>query len=248
MFSSAVFAQATLPVDQESAEAMAAPAAKRARTEAPESYSNMDLGALTLKVIEGKDSPFYLAVVNHQLAEFVLTPDEPTVILRGFDMVGDKEKRSFNTADGKGNSLGLYLQINEDQANFLKAASNKLKLEFEAASDGKVEWTPLIAKNDKYNSFGVGVDICLAGQETALTHLRIKQGEEKHAGTGWNFLKEKAGDRFMAFKGAEVMAVVKFRVWKAVDGDTTKAGAKLVATQLAIKVPERKFVDVLPDW
>jgi len=55
---------------------MAAPDAKRARTEAPESYSNMDLGALTLKVIEGKDSPFYLAVVNHQLAEFVLTPDE----------------------------------------------------------------------------------------------------------------------------------------------------------------------------
>jgi len=208
----------------------------------------MDLDALKLKVVEGKDSPFYLAVVGHQLAEFVLTPDEPTVILRGFDMAGDKEKRSFNATDGKGNSLGLYLHINDDQANFLKAASNKLKLEFEAEAEGKVEWHPLIAKNDKYESFGVGVDICLAGQESALTHLRIKQGEEKYAGTGWQFLKERAGDRFMAFKGAEVMAVVKFRAWKSVDGDVTKAGVKLVATQLAIKVQERKFVDYLPDW
>ena len=233
------------------AEAMAAaPAAKRARTEAqgPESYKKLDLEALTLKTIEGKDSRFYLAVVGHQLAEFILTPDEPTIILRGFDMAGDKEKRSFNAqGDGaKGNNLSLYLQLDDEQAEFLKLASDKIKAQFEA--DGAVEWHPLIGTSDKYSSAAVGVDVCLAGQETALTHLRIKKGNEKFAGTGWNFLKEQAGDRYMAFKGAEVMAVVKFRPWKSVKDGVTKAGVSLVATQLAIKVQERKFVDALPDW
>ena len=258
MFSSSVFAQAPFPVDQESAEAMVAAAGKRARAEGatsstkqarvegPESYKKMDLEKLTLKKVEGKESPIYLAVVEHQLAECVLTPEEPTVLLRGFDMAGDKEKRSFNTQDGKGNSLGVYIQLNEDQAKFLSEASDRLKAQFEA--EGEVEWHPLMSKNDKYDSFAVGVDVCLAGQETALTQLRIKKGDEKCAGAGWGFLKEQAGDRFMAFKGAELMVVVKFRPWKSMVNDVTKAGVKLVATQLAIKVPERKFVDVLPDW
>jgi hypothetical protein len=39
-------------------------------------------------------------------------------------------------------------------------------------------------------------------------------------------------------------AVIKLRPWKK-DG---KAGLELVATQLALKVVERKFVDLLPDW
>ena len=168
------------------------------------------------------------------------------MLLRGFDIAGDKEKRSFNAQDGKGNHLGIYLQLNEDQAKFLQNASNQLKAQFEA--EGEVQWHPLMSKSDKYDSFAVGVDVCLAGQEAALTNLRIKKGEEKHAGTGWNFLKEMAGDRYMAFKGAEVMVVAKFRPWKSVMEGATKAGVKLVATQLAIKVAERKFVDVLPDW
>ena len=254
MFSSAVFAQASLPVDQDSAEAMATSAAKRARVEGPESYKTMDLTQLKLKTIEGKDSPFYLAVVDNQLAEFVLTPEEPTVMLRGFDIAGDKEKRSFNAQDGKGNSLGIYLQLNEDQAKFLNKASNQLKAQFEA--EGQVEWHPLMSKSDRCKSFAVGVDVRLDGPEASLTHLKIKKGDDKYSGAGWNFLKEMAGDRYVAFKGAEVMVVVKFRPWKSVVKEktnaglkeVTKAGVKLVATQLAIKVPERKFVDVLPDW
>ena len=113
---------------------------------------------------------------------------------------------------------------------------------FEAAG---VEWTPMFP-GEKYSTYAVGVEVVLAGKESSLTHLRIKKGEEKHAGTGWAFLKEMAGER--TFKGCEAMFVVKFRAWKAVVNGVTKAGLKLVATQLAIKAPERKFVDVLPDW
>jgi len=220
-----------------------ASAAKRARTEAPESYRKLDLEALSLKKIEGRDSPMYLAVIDNHMAEFILTPDEPAVLLRGFDMLGEKEKRSFNVDEGKGNSLGLYVQLDEEQADFLKKASNRIKTEFEA--EEAVEWTPMFP-GEKYSTYAVGVEVVLAGQESSLTHLRIKKGEEKHAGTGWAFLKEMAGER--TFKGSEAMFVVKFRAWKAVVNGVTKAGLKLVATQLAIKVPERKFVDVLPDW
>ena len=39
-------------------------------------------------------------------------------------------------------------------------------------------------------------------------------------------------------------AVVKLRPWK----DGAKAGVELVATQLALKVVERKFFDLLADW
>ena len=243
MFSSSAFpAQASL-VNQESTEAMAS-AAKRARTEAPESYRKMDLEALSLKKIEGRDSPIYLAVIDHHTAEFILTPEEPAVLLRGFDMTGEKEKRSFNVeSDGKGNSLSLYVQLDEEQADFLKKAANRIKTEFDA--EEAVEWTPMFP-GEKYSTYAVGVEVVLAGQDSSLTHLRIKKGEEKHASTGWAFLKEMAGDR--TFRGAEAMFVVKFRAWKAVVNGVTKAGLKLVATQLAIKVPERKFVDVLPDW
>ena len=220
-----------------------ASAAKRARTEAPESYRKLDLEALSLKKIEGRDSPMHLAVINHHMAEFILTPDEPAVLLRGFDMSGEKEKRSFNVDEGKGNSLGLYAQLDEEQADFLKKASNRIKTEFEA--EEAVEWTHMFP-GEKYSTYAVGVEVVLAGQESSLTHLRIKKGEEKHAGTGWAFLKEIAGER--TFKGAEAMFVVKFRAWKAVVNGVTKAGRKLVATQLVIKVTERKFVDVLPDW
>jgi hypothetical protein len=241
MFSSSAFPAQAL-VNQESAEAMAS-AAKRARTEAPESYRKLDLEALILKKIEGRDSTMYLAVIDNHMAEFILTPEEPAVLLRGFDMLGEKEKRSFNVDDGKGNSLGLYVQLDEEQADFLKKASNRIKTEFEA--DEAVEWTPMIP-GEKYSTYAVGVEVVLAGQESSLTHLRIKKGEEKHAGTGWAFLKEMAGER--TFKGSEAMFVVKFRAWKAVVNGVTKAGLKLVATQLVIKVTERKFVDVLPDW
>jgi hypothetical protein len=241
MFSSSAFPAQAL-FNQESSEAMAS-AAKRARTEAPESYRKLDLEALSLKKIEGRDSPMYLAVIDNHMAEFILTPDEPAVLLRGFDMSGEKEKRSFNVDEGKGNSLGLYVQLDEEQADFLKKASNRIKTEFEA--EEAVEWTPMLP-GEKYSTYAVGVEVVLAGQESSLTHLRIKKGEEKHAGTGWAFLKEMAGER--TFKGSEAMFVVKFRAWKAVVNGVTKAGLKLVATQLVIKVTERKFVDVLPDW
>ena len=149
-----------------------ASAAKRARTEAPESYRKLDLEALSLKKIDGRETPIYLTVVDNHVPEFILTPEEPTVLLRGFDFSGEKEKRSFNSDDGKGNSLSLYVQLDEEQADFLKKASNPIKTEFEL--EGEVEWAPMFG-GEKYSTYAVGIDVVLAGQETALTHIRVKR-------------------------------------------------------------------------
>ena len=81
--------------------------------------------------------------------------------------------------------------------------------------------------------------------------MKIKQADVMRAGKGWDFLQERVQDqkyRSTAFTGAEVMLVVKLRPRKYVVNDVAKATVDLVATQVAIKAAERRFVDVLPDW
>ena len=83
-----VFARAQSKVVQEPPDAMAA---KRARTEAPVgSYKALDVSTLTVKLVEGKGSPLYLALVDQEEAQFILTPDGPNAVLRGFDVVGPR--------------------------------------------------------------------------------------------------------------------------------------------------------------
>jgi hypothetical protein len=85
----------------------------------------------------------------------------------------------------------------------------------------------------------------LEGRPGTLTTLKIKNGDAAAAGEGWEFLQQQvARNRAYAITGAEMKAVIKLRPWKK-DG---KAGLELVATQLVLKVVERKFVDLLPDW
>ena len=253
MFLPASFAQAPPELDQEHSEAMASPAAKRARTEAPESYKKVDVTELALKVIEGKDkeNPLYVVIDgNRQEVQFVLTPEGPNAILRGFDMTGDKEKRSFNSkeADAKGNYLSLYMTLDDQQAKFLDEVSEKLKANMNLES---VEWLPILPKSVRYESSAVAIKVCLAGDEANLTPLKIKQADVMRAGKGWEFLKERVQDqkyRQTAFTGAEVMAVVKLRPRRYTANGVAKATVDLVATQVAIKALEHKFVDVLPDW
>ena len=241
MFSQSILAQALTKVDQEAPDAMAA--AKRARTEtAPGSFKAIDVAALTVKFGEGRE--YGMALVDRDEAQFILTPDGPNCVLRGFDMNGEKEKRSFNSGDAvaKGNALSIYVTMDGEQAAFLERVSEKIKSEMTLKPD--VQWWPLIAKNERYDNSAVSIKVALAGEESSMTALKVKQNDVMKAGKGWDFLKDQAGNRAFAFNGAEVMVVTKLRPYQ----KEGKAGVELVATQLAIKLQERKFFDVLPDW
>lgn len=246
MHSFAAFAQIPSEVEVELPEDMAA---KRARTESMAvSFEAVDTATMTVKAIETKNSPIYLVVSEHQEVQIILTPDQPCTVLRGFDMIGEKEKTAFNSkeADAMGNRLSVYVTLEEEQAKFLDQASERIRAEMDLEEG--VEWYPLIPKSTKYASPAVGIKVALGGEDRNLTALKIKQGSDTMtAGKGWSFLQEMAGTqrlRANAFTGAEVKAVVKFRPWK----NGSKAGVELLATQLALKVVERKFVDLLSDW
>lgn len=243
MFSSAAFAQTCPEVLSESSDEMAA---KRARTESSaRSFEKIDVDSLSVKVIEMKDGALYLTVSDHQEVQIIMHPDEPAVVLRGFDMQGEKEKTKFNSnaPDAKGSRLSVYVTMNEAQANFLEAASEKIKESLALEED--VEWYSVLPKKQGYENDAVSIKVVLEGKPGTLTTLKIKSGEAAAAGTGWEFLQQHAPkNRAYAFTGAEMKAVIKLRPWK----NGRKAGVELVATQLALKVVEKKFVDLLPDW
>jgi hypothetical protein len=244
MFSSAAFAQNCPEIVSEGSDEMAA---KRARIEpTAQAFDKIDVDSLSVKVVEMKDDPMYLTVYNHQEVQVIMHPDEPAVILRGFDMFGEKEqtKLNSNVPGAKGTRLSLYVTMDEAQVKFLGAASEKIRESF--ASEEGVEWhSPLPKKKPGYENDAVSTKVVLEGKPGSLTTLKIKNGDVAAAGEGWEFLQQQvARNRAYAFTGAEMKAVIKLRPWKK-DG---KAGLELVATQLALKVVERKFVDLLPDW
>ena len=244
MFSSAAFAQTNPEIVSEVSDEMAA---KRARTEpTAQSFEKIDANSLSVKVVEMKDGPMYLTVSGHQEVQVIMHPDEPAVVLRGFDMFGEKEHTKFNSnvPGAKGNRLSLYTTLDEAQVKFLAVASEKIRESF-ALEEG-VEWhSPLSKKKQGYENDAVNIKVILDGKPGSLTTLKIKNGDVAAAGEGWKFLQQQVPrNRAYAFTGAEMKAVIKLRPWKN-DG---KAGLELVATQLSLKVVERKFVDLLPDW
>ena len=81
----------------DSYEAMATPAAKKARVEEPKSFHTLAVDEMTLKIIRGQNDKFYIALLDDALIRFVLTPDEPTRITWGFDMDGTTDKRAYHT-------------------------------------------------------------------------------------------------------------------------------------------------------
>jgi hypothetical protein len=243
MFSSAAFAQTRPQVFSDPSDEMAA---KRARTESSAlSFDKIDVDALSIKKIEMKDGHLYSTIYDHQELQVIMHPDEPTIVLRGFDMMGEREKTKFNSniPEAKGTSLSVYVTMDEAQVNFLEAASEKLRESF--ASEEGVEWySPLPKKKQGYQTDAVSIKVSLEGKPGALTTLKIKSGDVAATGTGWEFLQQYAPkNRAYAFTGSEMKAVVKLRAWK----NGRKAGVDLIATQLALKVVERKFVDLLPD-
>ena len=234
----------------------AAPAAKRVRVEEPKSYRTLDVGAMTAKVVKGKDDTYYLPLLDNETIRFVLTPDAPTKITWGFDVAGNWELRSFNSTapkKGKGSeSLPFRVELDSEQVEFLEKVDEQMKALF--CEDAT--WVPVVVKNDKQEKPTAKINVCLSGADADLTSLKIKRGDLVEKGRGWDFLKTAADMRDsdkVAFTGAEVKIVAKLRAWK-MKGQSdciTRAGISLAATQLFIRPMEREIVeeaDVLEDW
>ena len=244
MFATAAFAQTHPKPLSEPSDEMAA---KRARTEvSAQSFDKIDVESLSVKAIELKPgSNYYITVSDHQEVQVIMHPGEPAIVLRGFDMHGEKERTKFNTNEENalGNKLSVYVLLDEAQSKFLDAASEKIR-ESLALEEGVVWYSPLPKKHGHDND-AVNIKVTLDGTPVNLTNIKIKNGDVAVAGTGWEFLREQVPKhRAHGFTGAEMKAVVKLRPWK----NGAKAGVDLVATQLALKVVERKFVDLLADW
>jgi IMP cyclohydrolase len=70
-------------------------AAKRARTEvSAQSFDKIDVESLSVKVVEMKDgSNMYITLYDRQEVQIIMHPVEPAIVLRGFDMRGEIERR-----------------------------------------------------------------------------------------------------------------------------------------------------------
>jgi len=235
---------------------MAAPAAKKARIEEPKSFKELAVEAMTIKVIDGKEDKYYVPLLGNEVIRFLLTPDEPTKVTWGFDISGAVEQRSFNTpgVKAKGNeSLSFRVELGTEQAEFLEKVDEKMRGLF--GTEEAFEWTPMVTKNEKYEKPTAKLQVCLSGDDSALTLLKCKPGDVVEKGYGWDFLKSLADmekNRRNAFTGAEAKAVVKLRAWKMTDKDgKVKAGVSMAATQLFIKPKARVVIeeaDILEDW
>ena len=250
---SAAASDASFPLgDPELFEAMAAPPAKKARIEAPKSFKDINLDALTLKEVQGKDELVHIPLMDNETIRFMLTPDEPTRIVCGFDMLGVVEQRSFNVKGLKGKgteSLSIRVAIDDEQIEFLEKLDAKL---FALYGVDKAIWSPIIARNDKYEKPTVSIKVCLKGDESALTLLKFKQGDVVERDFGWDFLKAQADiekSKRNAFTGAEVKTILKVRGYRFVNEKGKEmAGISLVANDMFIKPKPRVIIDFIEDW
>ena len=114
---------------------------------------------------------------------------------------------------------------------------------------------PMVAKNDKYETPTAKIQVCLSGNDSAMTLLKFKHGDVVEKGSGWEYLKGFAkleNNRRNAFTGAEAKVLVKLRAYKTTDKNgKVRAGISMAATQLFIKPKARLIIeeaDVLEDW
>ena len=271
----AVFVQA-LPSTLEAAEAMVATAAKRsrveepkaygatsassatmARVEEPKAYGDIDVETATLKIVEGKGEKYMVPLFDNEVAYIVLTPTGPTKIAYGFDMRGQYEQRSFNNQGTKasGNeSLAIQIELDTEQIKFIEVLDARFKGMFPTEENEKYEWTPLL-RTTKHNETAVKVNVCLNGEESALTLLKFIHEGKVLSGKGWDFLKaradiDKAGA--YAFGGSELKVTLKLRAWSMIGKNgILRKGLSFAATHILIKPREKVVIevaDVLEAW
>jgi len=182
---SAAVAQVSLPATPEEAEAMAGKKTrseaadvqpvKKARVEEPKSYGDVDVETATLKVVEGKSEKYMIPLFDNEVVYIVLTPSGPAKIAYGFDMRGQYEQRSFNNPGTKAagsESLAIQIELDNEQVKFLEAVEAKFKSLF--PTEENYQWTSIVRKT-KHNEMAAKVNVCLSGEDSALTHLKFIQ-------------------------------------------------------------------------
>ena len=104
-------------------------------------------------------------------------------------MDGTTEQRSFNSGmKGKGNeNLSIRVELGKEQAEFLEKVDEKMRGLF--GTEDTFEWTPMVAKSDKYDTLTAKLQVCLSGEDSALTLLKCKPGDVVEKGYGWDFLE-----------------------------------------------------------
>jgi hypothetical protein len=232
---SAVVAQTTLPATHEAAEAMVTPAAKRARVEEPKAFGDVDVETASLKIVEGNEK-YMIPLFDNEVAYIVLTPSAPTKIAHGFGTQGQYEQRSFNSPGTKaaGNeSLAIQIELDNEQVKFFEMVDAKFKTLF--PTEEKYEWTSLL-RTTKHNETAAKVNVCLSGEESALTLLKFIRDGKVESGKGCDYFKaqadvEKAGA--YAFGGGELKVTVKLRAWSMTGKDgVIRKGLSLAATHV----------------
>jgi hypothetical protein len=131
------------------------------------------------------------------------------------------------------------MALDNELAKFLQSVDDCFKTL--VPSDEKYEWTSLL-RTTKHNETTGKVNVCLSGEDSALTFLKFMHKGKVLSGKGWDFLKKHADaekEGAYAFGGGETKVVVKLRGWSMTGKDgVLRKGLSLAATHVFIKPRE----------
>ena len=222
--------------DPECVDAMAASAPnKRAREEiAVPRFDVVDLEQFVLKDNgKGKTGHRTFPLIAGDLIRFNLTPSGWLVSPFGFDLSSQYEKPSFlsgEAATKASEGLSLRIHLQQEQTEFLKKLDEKCKDAFTNIVSSCSNWNDLVAPGNMFSPNSVKVVVPLTGPD--LAEITIVRDGALIRGGGWDFLKPFAD----GLRNAEVKLTVRVKkIWHM----GNKAGVKLEATQLALRVRER---------
>ena len=224
---------------------------KRAREEiVVQPFDAIDLEQLTLKDrgedAKGGDRTFPL--LAGKPIRFNLTPSGWLTALYGFDLSSKFNQPSFlidyeqpaNDASEekkkpKTEGLNMRIHLQQKQTDFLRMFDEKCKIAFCGIEKTCSKWGDLVTSGNMMcpNSVKVFVPLKANDKTAALTEIAVVDGNTITRGEGWNFIEPYVND----FRNADVKVTVRVkRIWF-LDG---KAGITLEATQLALRIRERR--------
>lgn len=234
-------------LESPSSEAMAA--AKRARAEIA------NFGDLSVEKIQFKDlgktkngTPGVVLLHEGCGVRFNLTPSDWLSTKYGFDTscaFGKKPSFLGGEMDEKvdSESLAMRIVLNDETTTFLKEIDEKASEEYKKLC--KAEWKSLLAEDTLFGgNASVRINVVLKSKDRSkLSKLTVVQNGKVDRGEGWDFLAEYM-DGCNNFRHAEVKVCLRFKqIWH-VDG---KAGLKLVATRIVLRVTEAPEADPFGD-